>query len=768
MTNPFLDRVRAIVHCPWFPAAGLAALCLFAFGDVLLGLRPGILSAADGDTARQFLYWREFGFSNLRHGHVPLWDPHIYCGVPFFGGWQAGLFYPPNWIYLILPLKLAIAVDAAMSTYIAGLLTAILARRQGFHPVAVMLTGAVVMFSGAFFAHVWPGHLSALAAMAWTPLALLAADEAIDRPSVRASLVGAFALAMQILAGHPQTVYNTALTVAIYAVIRLVGASSRARAIASLCAMPVAASLLTAVQLLTGVQASSEGVRSGAASFKFVSQYSFPPENLLTTIAPLTLGDLTHVMYWGRWEYWEAAGFIGIAALTMAIAGWRFVRSPRRGLWTTMSLALIVMALGKYTPLLHLLYLTVPGIAKFRAHDRFFYEATIFIALLSGAGLDALLRGATLKRGWAWATAILGALLFAAACAMRTDMGAEVIVFVRGHGDLTYLLGGANIPAFLAAAQGAASQALVIAGCFAIAVSAIIALLSRSRRWVYALAAVALLEGLFFARSMITTFDPAQSLPPSLAAWRHDHPGDFRVLQTAYPVDCAISLNDYDIWGYDPVVQRRYTELITAAEGENPDDASMFMRSAPPAVLMRLLRCQYVLKVEHGRRIVYAIPNPLPHGLVVYKAIVAPKRDEAFRVLFNPAFTGRDAVVLERAPAIEPGLPDAHSAVTVRQTSTDSLRIDAVTSSPGILLITDAYSRFWTAAALPGSAQTRYDVQSGNYAQIAIPVEAGSHHFTLNYCPPAFRLGAIISMVSLCAFLIVAIIAYRNNKDVID
>jgi hypothetical protein len=31
-------------------------------------------------------------------GRIPLWDPWIYCGIPFAGNIQAGLFYPPNWL----------------------------------------------------------------------------------------------------------------------------------------------------------------------------------------------------------------------------------------------------------------------------------------------------------------------------------------------------------------------------------------------------------------------------------------------------------------------------------------------------------------------------------------------------------------------------------------------------------------------------------------------------------------------------------------------
>src|SRR5260221_8108569 len=40
----------------------------------------------------------DFAFRSVKAGHIPQWDPTIYCGMSFVGNPQAALFYPPMWL----------------------------------------------------------------------------------------------------------------------------------------------------------------------------------------------------------------------------------------------------------------------------------------------------------------------------------------------------------------------------------------------------------------------------------------------------------------------------------------------------------------------------------------------------------------------------------------------------------------------------------------------------------------------------------------------
>ncbi|MGA3116607.1 MAG: YfhO family protein, partial [Syntrophobacteraceae bacterium] len=65
-----------------------------------------------------------------------------------------------------------------------------------------------------------------------------------------------------------------------------------------------------------------------------------------------------------------------------------------------------------------------------------------------------------------------------------------------------------------------------------------------------------------------------------------------------------------------------------------------------------------------------------------------------------------------------------------------------------------AYSKGWHAHALEGSSQARYQVIPADYAFRGIPLEPGKHRIRLEYMPDEFRIGRIISLVSLGIFTV--------------
>ena len=295
-----------ILASPFFIPLCLLGMTLAVFGDALF--RGGaILSDSNNDLATAFIYWRDFGFSNLRHGHVALWNPHQFSGVPFMGGWQAALFYPLNWIYLVLPLNVAVNCEIVLHVFLTGFFMSLWMARYKLNPVAILLSAAMVMFGGPYFLHIYAGHLAPLDAMAWVPLILLAVDGLIDEIKAKWVLLGVFAFAMQILAGHPQTVFNTVITVILYTALCLIrsfkkpgfigndgqtesrlpsdnpgpipperaGLLSRwPKIFVGLVAIGIGAGGIAAVQLFTGLQTAEEGIRHGGLTYLYASMFS--------------------------------------------------------------------------------------------------------------------------------------------------------------------------------------------------------------------------------------------------------------------------------------------------------------------------------------------------------------------------------------------------------------------------------------------------------------------------------------------------------------
>src|SRR5205823_2148614 len=158
-------------------SAGLMAAIVFAmFFDVLLAPGTRVLGNQTTDMFLQFFSWREFGFGELKHGNLPLWNPHIYGGAPYFGGAQAAMLYPTNLLLLVLPLPLAINWSIAINVWLLGVFMYLWAAWRRLNVGACFLAGVLIMFSGPHFMHIYAGHIVHTACMTWAPIIFLAID----------------------------------------------------------------------------------------------------------------------------------------------------------------------------------------------------------------------------------------------------------------------------------------------------------------------------------------------------------------------------------------------------------------------------------------------------------------------------------------------------------------------------------------------------------------------------------------------------------------
>ena len=392
------------------PIVGFVVLTLLMFGAVLFRGDTRVLGHQATDLYAQFIAWREFGFRELRAGNLALWNPHIYSGAPYFGGSQGALLYPLNVLFLVLPVAQAVNWTMALHICLLGILTYWWLGFRRLHPGACFVGGVMAMFCGAHVLHIYAGHLPNLCAMVWTPLIFLvidgvlaeasSADGSMRVPVWRCPrvwlwcLVGAGAVAMQIFAGHPQYVFFTAVAAGIYALLKLLSlAGSRAVVAGALLGGVYAGgALLAAVQLIAGADAVAETTRSLPLPYEFAAMLGFPPENVLTLIAPGFFGDITHQPYWGRCYLWEMSIFIGVTGTAMVVYGLMAGGLKRQWREVVLLLVLLLLALGSHTPLFRILYDWVPGFAKFRGMSKFTWQAELFLVVLATSGFDRLLR----------------------------------------------------------------------------------------------------------------------------------------------------------------------------------------------------------------------------------------------------------------------------------------------------------------------------------------------------------------------------------------
>jgi hypothetical protein len=765
------EQASRSIHSRWIGIAVLLGLTLGMFGDVLFTSRPVVLSDSGNDLASQFIYWRAFAADQLRHGHLPLWNPHVFCGMPYLGWAQTAVLYPTNWLDLVLPLPLSINLGIALHVFLAGLFTCLWAQRRGLHPVAAVVAGALFMFSGSYFLHVYAGHLSLLYAIAWTPLVFVSVEEWIRTRTLGWVLSGMAAITMQIFAGDFQACFYTAVAAGLLMLVGWIGSRHRTTVLLGFVGMYTGAAALGAVQLLTSFQAASESIRAGGVTYNFASMVSFAPENLLTLLAPGFFGNEISLPYWGRWYWWEMCLFIGVSGLALGVYG--AVRGKRelwRGLLPLLAI-MLVLALGANTPLFKLLYLWAPGFDRFRANAKFIIEASLFMIMLAGAGLDRLLTTPKGNNGLALGLFVAGIIVVCAGLGLRSaaltpepanwwsrSMRAVGVTQESYLPAATYA-----DPLFVRQAGVFASRCLLVAAAELLILGGLVLLAGISRWVAYAAALMAIAEVFVFGRTSLATFDLAYTEAPKLKAFLDQRPGDYRIFDQRIP-NVAMGLGKEDVWGYAPLTLKRYTEFMAFTQGQPPEGANQHIEFSRFHPLYSMLRWRYAFLANKDGDRVLTGNAVMPQLQLLQEYRVISGRDEVLQAMDSPSFDPRQQVILETEPNPAPQLSTEKGTVTLIDSSANQLTVEADLPHPAILLITDAYSDGWRARPLDGSAQHTYDVLPANYVLRAIPLSQGHHRIRIEYSPIGFRVGTWISIISLAGFALAVALYTRKSR----
>lgn len=757
----------------FYAAAFLSIITLLMFGDKLFQSGTMILSKEGTDTYGLFIYWREFAFNQLKQGILPLWNTHIFSGAPFLAGFQSSLFYPLNWVYLFLPLGMAVNVSIALHVFLLGFFMYLWTSSRGLHPMACITTSVIMMFSSPNIMHIYAGHLIDISTMAWTPLLFLIVDKIFAKPDIKLCLAGIFIVTMQILGGHPQYFYFTTITVGIYAAFSLLNTQHRLNAILSMAIIYIFAVILTAIQILPALEAANESVRSGGVSFTFASMFSFPPENLITLVAPLFFGDIETIPYWGRCYFWAMTLFIGITGLTLAIYGIIYGSKSRRKYSSCMVIILFILALGAHTPLFNLLYHWLPGFNNFRGSSKFIFLLTLFLVMLAGIGLDHFTKYKN-KNIVAAIIVFSGGIILAGSSlfislsadgSISGDLWKNILQYISATKESYLSSRFYTDPAFLHLSAMFSTHALMKSAAVCFILSMLFIFAKHYKVAVYLMILLALTETFIFAERFTPAFDMNKILTQNhaVAKFIREHPGDYRILNLVHP-NSAMFIGAGDIWGYDAGVPLRYAEFIYFTQGLNPNRPTQYVNFENSHRLFSMLRCRYIFFLDKDKISVFDRKDAMQRVHLISRWQVLKKRDDIFKALASESFDPRQTVILESSPGIRPVPNSRVGECRIAASSVNDLIIRVKIESPALLLLTDSYNKNWKATPLPGSSQNTYRVMPANYTLMAIPLNAGEHHLKLEYSPRSFIIGKWVSMVAWTTYLIVLLLVITDFR----
>jgi len=690
---------------------------------------------------------RVFAATSMAMGHLPLWNPYTFCGMPFLADIQTTVLYLPC-------VALALFVrDGALSFYwlelmviahyvLAGWTMYLLASSLDLRRVPALFAGAAYMLSGFMITHAI--HQQIITMVAWFPLILMLFRTALTGKRWHPAFLCAIVLGHSTFAGYPQlSLYFHAFLFAYFLFLLARGhprsalLSRPALVLCAKAAMIVGLGLaIAAIQLLPTAELAGLSQRA-QITYEKSTEGSLAWAQLLTLFIPKLFGaaGAAESTYWGPgtyWYFWETCVYVGMLPLMLMVISTSLIRKNSHvAFFWGAAVVTLLFALGNNF-FLHKLILTyVPGFDKFRNPAR----AGVFFALagslLAAFALQAMLQA---EKNSPEARRMR---LFLLACA-----AAGVAVWgAVAAGLLDTALGVPNNSAVAEAVKSEAHRSLL----FVLASAGALLLLGAGRTW-RARASVAL-PGIFFIDMFV--FGAGQNTS-QINPDDYFHRADpiVRFLRNAMKDD-LFRVNTRNQYGMLMDRNQGMVNRIFTLEGYTP---LVLQRAIPPFDDTRkfdLLNVKYRTSFERRTGALSLVPNPtyMPRAYFLYDVRTARTEQELTAAIGDTSWDHRRTAILEQDSPLHAPPPSATPPGTARVTAYDDNRLDLDAESPaeGILVLSEIFYPGWK--AFVDGTETGILRTDFNLRGIVFP--PGKHHVEFRFSPSPLVTGGWITAAAM-------------------
>ncbi len=357
------------------------------------------------DTVSQGYPFFTYTAESLQDGHIPHWNPYVFCGIPFYSSFSAPVFYPVRGLLLLASgvegtIRFLFPIHMLLGGIFAWLFLGSIGVSKWGRIVGVLAFATTTWSNTLFYA----GHGSKIICWSFLPLLLYSCEKWIQTKRGTFIALGGIALGMQALASHPQMFLYSSGAALIWISFRVFSQKGNLKKNAGLALSGFLLILLLsvaigAVQLLPGYNFSRHSTRGVDLSLDKAASYSLPPEETLTMLFPHLFGYrhgfpdsmISGVpYYYGRLGLRLSSEFTGIAVFLLALAA--FLGSKKRYRWPFLAIMItgLLISWGGYTPIFEILYRIIPFFRKLRAPHMAAFLTTSAIALAAGPGFDAI------------------------------------------------------------------------------------------------------------------------------------------------------------------------------------------------------------------------------------------------------------------------------------------------------------------------------------------------------------------------------------------
>jgi hypothetical protein len=807
------------------PAAALER-CWGLVPPILLAVLPFVVFApatamrevfAAQDIQAYFYPYHVVPARMLANGHLPLWNPYVFSGMPLVGDGQTALFYPPNWLFFLLPPETALNLVVLLQFSIAGVGAYQWGRALGLWVVPATAGALAFMFCGFLSARIV--HLSIMSGAALLPWIFVCLERlmrARGRHALAWAAALAVALALQAVTGHPQVPVYTAVAAALFVLVRVAASFRSHGGLASLGSAALVALAyalgyaLAAVQLVPWFELARLSVRAAGTPYEFVFGSSTTGADWLLFLFPYLLGAHAESAFAAgpigieqSVRIWEHSAYVGVLPIALAIVGighlvelvvrgstpraWPVSpgptdgRVPRRAslVFLVMLLVLgVLMAAGWHTPFSQVIYAT-PVLGSLRAVERALVLAAFALATLAGFGLQRIV-DAPSRLSW---------LLWPACLVVAVPAGFVLHAWLRPGVPLL------GIPAEDLARLSVEKAHTAVPLLLAAAAGLVLAWWSRrpaGRIAVTVALGIIVVDLAVYAASFTPTASRRMyrlqpqvlhHLPPGDSLFRKatviasSNDIDRRSAQHTLALSWGMVYGVEDVNGFNSLQPRRYTDYLF---GTGVDDVSygylrderLFREDDP---VLSSLNVRYVLVpsterirlgahlrqvFDNGRVQLYENPHAYPRAYFSEQVRVVPDARAVLQRVRSPGFDGRREALVESP--LDLVIPPATGTATAyaRRPGPNELVVETSTSETRFLVTSEMHFPGWRAYV--GDVET--PIHRTNYLFRGVVVPPGRHVVRFEYRPQSVLAGALVSLFAVAALSGLMVWSWRRGR----
>ncbi|HTY36184.1 MAG TPA: YfhO family protein [Bacteroidota bacterium] len=383
-------------------------------------------------------------------GIFPLWNPYIFCGMPSYGSLTVGgdrffdisaqILTNASTLFSYIILNPAEGWVLFFYMVFAGgvyLFT--------YDKVRSKFAAFVAAFSATFSMYIiiWvmSGHNTKIAVMAFFPYILFVVERLREKFSWTLALLLVLLLHFSYMPSHIQMIFYVYLTLGVYFLFFLIKSFLKKKdadtgsapaawkglvraglvfAFASVIAFAMDADKYLSVleynpysmrgsnPIVQSKDAGDAKTVEGGLSYKYATEWSFGPSEMLTWVVPSWYGfgllpykgvltnnqETSMNFYWGPQPFTHAPQYMGLTVLVLALIG--FWRNRKDGFVQFMGVMIVfslLIAFGRELPVVYdLMYRFFPMFNKFRVPSMILVLIQIFVPILAAYGIATFMR----------------------------------------------------------------------------------------------------------------------------------------------------------------------------------------------------------------------------------------------------------------------------------------------------------------------------------------------------------------------------------------